>query len=73
MAEALLHNLSTAPAEGKRRRRADHYEVEQIVQEQRGKLLVVSVPSTGAAMVEKMFAASSRFLRMRSVAWQRRR
>ena len=40
MAEALLHNLSTAPAEGKRRRRADHYEVEQIMQEQRGWFLV---------------------------------
>lgn len=42
MAEALLHNLSTAPAPaaGKRRRRADHYEVEQIMQEQRGWFLV---------------------------------
>ena len=37
------------------------------------KLLGVLVPSTGRAVVEITFAASSRLLRVRSVAWQRRR
>jgi hypothetical protein len=42
MAEARLHNLSTAPAPaaGKRRRRADQFEVEAIVDEERGWYLV---------------------------------
>ncbi len=42
MAEARLHNLSTAPApaEGKRRRRSDTYEVEAIVGEESGWYLV---------------------------------
>ena len=42
MAEALLQNVSTAPvpAPGKQRRRADSYEIEKILQEQRGWYLV---------------------------------
>lgn len=42
VAEAEIHNLSTAPMPmpGKRKRRADHYEIKKIVAEQRGWYLV---------------------------------
>ena len=42
MTEAMVHNLTTAPKPppGKRRRRADRYEIEAIVKEQRGWYLV---------------------------------
>ena len=42
MAEAMVQNVMTAPmtAPGQRKRRADHYEIESIVGEQRGWFLV---------------------------------
>ena len=42
MAEAMLQNVATAPAPaaGKRRRAANHYEIDEIVDEQRGWFLV---------------------------------
>ena len=42
MAEAMVQNVATAPAPapGKRKRRKDHYEIEAIVEEQRGWFLV---------------------------------
>jgi len=42
MTEAMVHNLTTAPPPppGKRKPRSDHYQIEAIVEEQRGGFLV---------------------------------